>query len=94
MPKIEPPEGAPVLWHWMAERRVTLEELARLVKCTPQHLSDIRRGVRRPSDGLKLAIETASVEIERRAGVSRPKGVRIGEWFTPASMAARKGPPS
>jgi transcriptional regulator with XRE-family HTH domain len=90
MPKMTPREGAPALWHWMAERRVTLEELARLVEVTPQHLSDIRRGVRRPSDALKLAIERATIELERAQGVGRPKGVRVVSWFAPAP----KGEPS
>ncbi len=82
MPKMKPPEGATALWRWMDERRVTLEELARLVGVTPQHLSDVRRGVRRPSDSLKQAIETASIEVERRQKVARPKGVPVVAWFT------------
>ena len=81
MPKMTPPEDATALWRWMDERRVTLEELARYVEKTPQHLSDVRRGVRRPSDALKQAIYTATIEIETKQGVSRPKGVPISVWF-------------
>lgn len=88
MPKMTPPEDATALWRWMDERRVTLEELARLVGYTPQHLSDIRRGVRRPSDELKQKIEAATQGIEKKMGVPRPKGVRIAEWYAKPGATA------
>lgn len=81
MPRKQLPEGATPLWRWMNERRVTLEELALLVECTPQHLSDIRRGVRRPSDALKESILRATVEMERQRGYAKPTGVPISVWY-------------
>jgi transcriptional regulator with XRE-family HTH domain len=83
MPKMTPPEDAPRLWHWMAMLRVTLEELSKLVEVTPQHLSDVRRGVRKPSDKLKQSIATATVDLERQRGIARPKGVKIMDWYLP-----------
>lgn len=88
MPKKVPPGGSTELWRWMAERRVTLEELAAVVGVTPQHLSEVRRGVRRPSDKLKQTIETATVELERKQGVTRPKGVKILDWFKRSEIGA------
>lgn len=75
----------------MSQRRITLDELAKLVGCTPQHLSDIRRGVRNPSDKLKLSIENATLELERADGVRRPKGVRAVDWFIPPADAPQGG---
>ena len=81
MPKMTPPEDAPEIWKWMLKYGVTLERLAPLVGVTRQHLSDVRRGAKRPSDGLKTSIATATADLERELGVSRPKGVPVVVWF-------------
>jgi len=77
------PEGATPLWRWMAERRITLEVLAERLKITPQHLGDLRRGVRRPSDDLKIAIAAMTTQIEREMGIaaSKVRGVPIISWY-------------
>lgn len=88
MPKKKLPEGATALWRWMTERRVTVEELATLVGCTPQYLSDVRRGVKRPSDQLKLAIAEHTIAIEKKQGVARPKGVVATSWYEKSEASA------
>lgn len=91
MPKIDLPDSATDLWRWMFERRVTLAELAKLVECTSQHLSDIRRGVRRPSDPLKIKIAEQTIAMERAQGVpaSKARGVPTSAWFAaPTSKGA------
>lgn len=57
MPKSVDSQGARKLWAWMTAKDTTLEALAKKLGVTPNYLSDLRRGVHRPSDDLKFAIE-------------------------------------
>jgi transcriptional regulator with XRE-family HTH domain len=81
MPKISLPETANALWKWMELRRVTCDEFATLIGCTRQHVSDIRRGIRRPSDTLKEKIASKSLEVDRKASIKRPRGVPVAVWY-------------
>lgn len=82
------PGNATPLWRWMAGRRVTIEELAERIDVAPNHLGAIRRGERRPSDRLKIAIEKATTEIEREQGVAEPRGVPVLTWFEAEKSAS------
>ena len=81
MPKIVVPDGASALWQWMERFKVTVAELAKLLDVTPNYLGDVRRGVYKPSDELKLKIEEHTIRIETERGVKRPRGVVPGDWF-------------
>lgn len=85
MAKEQLPKDATVLWKWMDRRDVTVAELAALLHVTPNYLGDVRRGKHRPSDALKFDIERVTVEIEKKAGVKKPRGVRATDWFARAA---------
>lgn len=84
------PKTANVLWRWMRDLRVTCDELAKELGYTPQHLSDVRRGKRPPSDALMVRFAETSKRIEAARGVRSPRGVRISDWATDAA-ASRSG---
>jgi len=66
----------------MYNRRVTLDALAKRLDVSPGHLGDIRRGVRRPSDALKVKIQEVTRAIESEDGVADPVGVSVLDWFS------------
>lgn len=88
MPKISTPPNATRLWRWMDEHRVTLNELAGLVGYASQYLSDVRRGVCRPSDTLKVALQDVTLQLEEQRGIAEPRGVRAADWFDDGKVAA------
>lgn len=81
------PANATALWRWMHRHRVTLEELAEKVGCTPVYIGNLRRGVARPSDDLKIKIERETLAWERRHGIKSPEGVLVAAWFERAEVA-------
>lgn len=89
MPKLKLPDTATVLWRWMERHSVTVAELARALDVTPNYLGDVRRGLYKPSDELKLKIETATRRIEAANGVKRVRGVVPGDWFPTANSSQR-----
>lgn len=76
------------LWRWMREKRVTLGELATRVGVTPEYLSNVRRGVNRPSDELKWKLEDATKAIEVERGFANPTGVTCAAWFEKRPVTA------
>lgn len=86
-----PPTSAPRLWHWMHERRVTLDELAIEIQTVagkpvnPVYLGQLRRGEGRPSDSMKEKIAEATRRLEERQGVAEPVGVPVTAWFSPGA---------
>jgi predicted transcriptional regulator len=82
MPKMQPPDDATELWKWMDHWNVPVQSFAATLEITPQHLSDVRRGKRRPSDELKRKIETATLAYERQHRVKHPRGVKILTWYS------------
>jgi len=56
MPKIKPPKGANAFWRWIDREKVKMEPLARRLRVTPQHLSEVKRGNTMPSLALAQRI--------------------------------------
>lgn len=74
-------EAAPnVLFVWMTAKRVRATDLARRIGCTDQCISMIKNGARKCSPGMKFAIATVSLEIERELGIAEPVGVTVASW--------------
>lgn len=99
MPKLTVPKNATVLWRWMLEHDVTVATLASKLGVTPNYLGDIRRGIYRPSDELKVKIERVTKRIEIERGVDDPRGVAASDWFLlgkspPRSRATSKRRPA
>lgn len=82
------PADASPLWRWMHEHKITVAELAERLLVTPNYLGDVRRGLHRPSDDLKVAIGKHTLAIEKKLGVKNPRGVTPADWFTPTKKRA------
>ena len=87
MPKIELPDDAGALWRWMVQFRVSIEELSNRLGMAPNYLGEIRRGKKRPSDALKLAIARETLAIEAELKVAKPRGVPVDAWYTAEAVA-------
>lgn len=96
-PRARPKKAAPgksteqvtPLQRWMTKHRVQATEVAPRLAMLPQGVSALRRGVRRPSDRLKLLIQNVTLEMEREFGIADPRGVTVIDWFTAPEASAR-----
>jgi len=88
------PKDANALWLWMERHDLDNATLAKKIGISPNYVSDLKRGVFRPSDEIKLKIEMVTKAHEQSAGSKKPRGVLASSWLPPVTLAKKSKPRS